>query len=265
MDITGKVAIITGAGRGIGEALAVTFAPHMRAVVVADRNEASARAVAHALQARGYVANHYVLDVSNEAQMVALVADTLARYGQVDVFISNAGIATGEGIAASTTTWHDAYDINVLAHVYAARACLADMLTRNEGALVQLVSAAALTTMIGDAPYTVTKHAALGFAEWLAVTYGTRGIQVSAVCPQGVETPLLREQTGVVGERIVRAAGAVLSPEAVAEVVLAGVLNGDFLILPHPDVATYAKAKATNPEQWIASMQRFARAVDEVE
>lgn len=263
MDITDKVAIITGAGRGIGAALAATFAPLCQALVIADRDETAAHAVATELTDRGLVANHYVLDVTDEAQMVALVADTTRRYGQVDVMVSNAGIATGQGLDASPKTWQDAYAVNVLAHVYAAQACLPGMLERKAGMLVQMVSAAALTTMLGDAPYTVTKHAALGFAEWLAVTYGTQGIQVSAVCPQGVETQLLREQTGAVGERVVRAAGEVLSPEAVALAVLDGVTRGDFLILPHPDVANFAKAKAENPARWIAGMQRFARSLQQ--
>lgn len=262
MELTGKVAIITGAGRGIGQALAETFAPHVGALVVADRDDTTARQVAASLQRGGHVATHYVLDVTDEAQMRALVDDTIRRYGQVDVMVSNAGIATGEGVEASAKTWQDAYAVNVLAHVYAANACLPGMLARGEGLFVQMVSAAALTTMIGDAPYTVTKHAALGFAEWLAVTYGTRGIQVTAVCPQGVETQLLREQAGTVGQRVVRAAGDVLSPQMVANAVVAGVQQNDFLVLPHPDVAAFAKAKVDDPKRWIAGMQRFAASLD---
>lgn len=261
MELTGTVAVITGAGHGIGAALAQVFAAECAAVVVADRDGDAAKAVADALTTSGATAHPYTVDVTDESQIVALIADTNARFGPVDVMVSNAGIATGEGIEAATDVWNNAYAVNVLAHVYAANACLPSMRERGRGALVQLVSAAALTTMIGDAPYTVTKHAALGLAEWLAVTYGAEGIQVTAVCPQGVETQLLREQTGVLGERIVRAAGDVLTPNAVATKVRDGVRRGDFLVLPHPDVATFAQAKRADPQGWIAGMQRFAARV----
>jgi len=257
MDLAGTVAVITGGGGGIGAALAAVLAPVCRAVVVADIDMPAATATATALNAKGFTASAYHVDVTDETQVQALIADAISRYGQVDVMVSNAGIATGQGVTASATTWQRAYAVNVLAHVYAANACLPGMRARGYGALVQMVSAAALTTMIGDAPYTVSKHAALGLAEWLAVTYGSEGIQVSAVCPQGVETRLLQEQTGELGGQVVRAAGDVLSPETVAQVVFDGVSAGTFLILPHPDVAVYAQAKATDPQRWINSMQRF--------
>jgi len=258
MELSGTVAIVTGGGRGIGAALAGALAAHCRAVVVADRSPEAVDTVVDALTARGFTASGFVADVTDEAQVNALVFAAIKRYGQVDVMVSNAGIATGEGLFAADATWQDAYAVNVLAHVYAAKACLPGMLARGSGALVQMVSAAALTTMIGDAPYTVSKHAALGLAEWLAVTYGQQGIQVSAVCPQGVETQLLREQTGVLGEQVVRAAGVVLSPDQVADGGVEGVRAGTFLILPHPDVASFAQVKANDPERWIAGMQRFA-------
>lgn len=262
MDLSGKVTVVTGAGRGIGEAIAYEFGQVCRAVVVADRDTQSADAVTKRLADAGVTANAYVLDVTDEKQMVGLIDDTHARYGQVDVMVSNAGIATGAGVDAPVPVWQDAFGVNVMAHVHAANACLPGMRARGGGALVQIVSAAALTTMIGDAPYTVTKHAALGLAEWLAVMYGTDGIQVCAVCPQGVETRLLREQAGEVGEKVVRAAGDVLSPGAVARAVRQGVEANTFLILPHADVATFGQAKRADPERWIAGMQRFARKLD---
>src|SRR6266542_1865747 len=199
------------------------------------------------------------VDVTDEQQVRALVEATLAEHGRIDLFCSNAGITTGAGIEADAEQWQRSWAVNVLAHVYAARAVLPSMLDRGEGYLLQTCSAAGLLTAVGDAPYTVTKHAAVGFAEWLAVTYRGRGIRVSALCPQGVDTDMLR--TGLraehVGARVTAASGRVLDAAEVAEAALAGIAEERFLILPHPEVAEYLARKTTDHERWLAGMQRL--------
>jgi NAD(P)-dependent dehydrogenase (short-subunit alcohol dehydrogenase family) len=201
------------------------------------------------------------VDVTEEEQVRDLVAGAERRYGRVDVFCSNAGVAVGDGLAATDAAWQRAWEVNVLAHVYAARAVLPGMLERGEGYLLQTCSAAGLLTAVGDATYTATKHAAVGLAEWLAITYGDRGIRVSALCPQGVRTPMLNDglATGHLGARIVAASGAILEPDEVADAVVAGMAAERFLILPHPEVHGYAERKATDPDRWLASMRGLVR------
>lgn len=254
MELAGKVAIVTGAGNGIGRALASRFAADGAKVTVAD---VDADAVARVAEEIG--ALPLTCDVSVEADVQHLVAATEEAHGPVDLFASNAGIAVGGSVDASDEDWQRIWDVNVMAHVYAARAVLPSMLDRGSGYLLQTVSAAGLLTNIGAAPYSVTKHAALGLAEWLAITYGDRGIKVSALCPQGVATNMLLggQDIGDVGASVVTAAAGVLQPEEVADVVVEGLRDERFLILPHPEVADYFQRKAGDYDRWLGGMRRL--------
>ncbi len=266
MDLQGKVVVVTGGGSGIGAAMARRFATEgARAVVVADLDEARAREVAAQVERAGVGGVAVRTDVRSEPQARALVATALERFGQVDLVCSNAGVAFGRGLDAGDEDWALAWSVNVMAHVYAARAALPAMLGRGEGYLLQTCSAAGLLTSPGDAPYTLSKHAAVAFAEWLAIAYGDRGVKVSALCPQGVRTPMLvgALEAGNPAARAVAAVGELLEPDEVAEAVVEGLAAERFLILPHPEVATFLRQKASDPDRWLAGMRRLvARAAD---
>jgi NAD(P)-dependent dehydrogenase (short-subunit alcohol dehydrogenase family) len=255
VDLSGRVAVVTGGAGGIGAALARRFAAEGAAgVVVADLDGPAATAVAAGI---GAIAVGVGVDVTDEEQVRGLVAGAEQRFGRIDLFCANAGVTAGAGIEASDADWQRAWAVNVLAHVYAARAVLPGMLARGEGYLLHTCSAAGLLTAVGDAPYTVTKHAALGLAEWLAVTYRDRGIRVSALCPQGVRTPMLTDglDAGHIGAVVTAASGAVLSPDEVAQAVVEGLAAERFLILPHPEVATFARRKTEDPDAWLSAMR----------
>jgi NAD(P)-dependent dehydrogenase (short-subunit alcohol dehydrogenase family) len=258
VELTGRVVVVTGAARGIGEALVRRFAASgAAAVVVADLDLATASAVAGSL---GPVAVPFQVDVSVEESVVALVTAAVERFGRIDLFCSNAGVTSGTGLDATDADWQRSWSINVLGHVYAARAVLPAMLERGSGYLLHTCSAAGLLTAVDDAPYTVTKHAAVAYAEWLSITYGDRGIRVSALCPQGVDTDMLRGglAAGHRGAVVTAASGRVLSPEDVAEAAAAGIAEERFLILPHPEVATYEQRRAQDRERWLAAMRGIA-------
>lgn len=251
MQLAGRVAVITGGAGGIGAALARRFATEKaEAVIVTDRDAGAAARVAESL---GVPAEGLAVDVSVEEQLQELVAAVEQRYGRIDLFCSNAGITAGAGVEAPDKLWSLAWSVNVMAHVYAARAVLPGMLARGEGYLLQTCSAAGLLTAVADAPYTATKHAAVGLAEWLAVTYGDRGIRVSALCPLGVRTPMLTEGLDAdhLGARMVAASGAVIEPDDVAAAVIGGLAEERFLILPHPEVSTHMSRKAGDPDRWL--------------
>ncbi|TDC77478.1 SDR family oxidoreductase [Micromonospora sp. KC606] len=259
MNLTDRIAVVTGGAGGIGAALARRFAAEgAAAVVVADRDAAAANRVADGI---GPAARAAAVDVSLESDLRELVADTERRYGRIDLFCANAGTATGAGIEADDADWDRAWRVNVMHHVYAARAALPGMLTRGEGYLLHTCSAAGVLTAVGDAPYTATKHAAVGFAEWLAITYRDRGVKVSALCPQGVDTPMLSDglAAGQLGARVITASGAVLTPEAVADATIVGLAEERFLILPHPEVARYALRRAEDPDGWQAGLRKLIR------
>jgi NAD(P)-dependent dehydrogenase (short-subunit alcohol dehydrogenase family) len=245
-----KVIIVTGGATGIGRALCRRFAREgPRAIVVADLDADGAQAVADEINGWAIAA-----DVSREPDVARLVSAVTERYGAIDLFCSNAGIIIEGGEETPDAAWQAIWGVNVMAHVYAARAVLPAMLARGEGYLLQTVSAAGLLSQIGSAPYAVTKHAALAFAEWLSVTYGDRGIKVSAICPQGVLTDmLLRPRAG--GESFLKA-GAV-TPEHVAECAVAGIADERFVILPHPEVAEYFQRKASDYDRWLRGMRRL--------
>jgi len=256
MELSDKVVIVTGAARGIGYALAERFvAEGARGVTICDLDPADCRTAVDRL---GDTAFDAAADVSVEADVARVVTRTEERFGPVDLFVSNAGIGTGQGIDAPDDVWQRIWEINLLAHVYGARAVLPSMLARGEGYLLSTASAAGLLSNIGDAPYTVTKHAAVALAEWLAITYGDRGIRVSCLCPQGVNTDLLRSGLDLHGGSTnAVAAQGVIEPSDVAEAVVRGLAAEQFLILPHPEVATYIQHKASDRDRWLAGMRRL--------
>jgi NAD(P)-dependent dehydrogenase (short-subunit alcohol dehydrogenase family) len=259
VELTGAVTVVTGAGSGIGAALARRFAAEgAAAVVVSDRDGGAAEKVAAEI---GGTAD--TTDVTDEAAVAALVERTLAAHGRIDLFCSNAGVFAGGGVEVDTDTWQQVFAVNVLAHVYAARAVLPSMLERGSGYLLNVASAAGLLTTPGDAPYTVTKHGAVALAEWLAVTYGGRGIGVSTVCPLGVATPLLLDplEQGSSAASVVAASGPVISADDVAQAVVEGLVDERFLILPHPEVGTYWAQKAADPDRWLAGVRRLVRKI----
>jgi NAD(P)-dependent dehydrogenase (short-subunit alcohol dehydrogenase family) len=252
MEIKDKVVIVTGAASGIGKALAERFAKEgARAVVVADLDGAGAEAVAGTLGGLGLR-----VDVSNEAEVQQLVKTATERFGRIDVFCSNAGIIARADEDASNAQWQRHWDVNVMAHVYAARAVLPQMLARGEGYLVQTASAAGLLSQVNAAPYSVTKHAAVGFAEWLSIAYGDRGIRVACLCPQGVLTPMLMGQDGMQRAHSFLGEGAV-APEAVADEVVRAMRDERFLVLPHPEVLTFMQRKTADYDRWLGGMRRL--------
>lgn len=259
VDPRGAVIVITGGGSGIGRALARRFAAaDARGIVLADRNGDTARRVAEEIGERALA---LACDAADEAQLQAVLAAARTTFGPVDLFCANAGVAVGEGLG-TPDEWHAAMSVNVEAHVVAARLLLDEWLARGSGYFLATASAAGLLSQIGSAPYAVTKHAAVGFAEWLALTYGERGIKVSCLCPMGVRTPMLEgEHTIGVGMTAVAASGAMLEPDSVADVVLEGLRAERFLILPHPEVAEFFRRKAADYDRWLAGMSRFQASV----
>ncbi len=250
MQLNGKVAVVTGGANGIGRALCERFAAEgASGIVVADCDAAGARAVAEQI---GGLA--VAVDASNEADIRKLVDETTKTFGRIDLFCSNAGIALGGGPEAPDADWQRIWDVNLMAHVYAARAVLPGMLERGEGYLLQTASAAGLLTSIGSAPYAVTKHAAVALAEWLSITYGP-AIKVSCLCPQGVFTNMLMRPDAGPATEFLRAEA--LQPEQVADSVIEALAAETFLILPHPVVAKYMMHKATDYDRWIRGMRRL--------
>lgn len=265
MDLTGKVAVVTGGASGIGRALALRLAEAgVAGVVVADLDGAGAEAVAGEIGAR---AIGVACDVGDDAANAELIAAAESAFGPVTLFCANAGIGGGgDLLSVSDEDWARAYAVNVDAHVFAARRLVPGWLERGEGYFVATASAAGLLAQIGSAPYSVTKHAAVAFAEYLSITYGNRGVRVSCLCPMGVNTPLLAgdgSKASELASAVVRAAGNVLEPEDVAETVLQAIGDERFLILPHLEVEEFYRRKGDDHERWLKGMRRLQRAVDE--
>ncbi len=249
MNVQGKSIVVTGGAKGIGKALCQRFAKEgARGIVVADIDGKLAAEVAGEIDGMAVA-----IDVSNETDMVRLVQHAIDRYGQIDLFCSNAGIMVPGGADASDADWARIMGVNVMAHIYAVRAVLPAMLARGEGYFLQTVSAAGLLSQIGSAPYSVTKHAAIGFAEWLSIMHGGSGIKVSALCPQGVRTDMLFRAKP---EENFLLEGSV-TPEHVAESVIQGLACEQFLILPHPEVSEYFRRKADDYDRWLRGMRRL--------
>ena len=254
MNLQGKVAIITGGASGIGAALAERLAADgARGIVVADINLAQAEGVAAAINTDGGKrALALRCDVSVEADIQALVAATRARFGQIDLYFSNAGIGGGNGgFDVADPVWDKMWQIHGMAHVWAARAVVPEMVARGEGGFVVTASAAGLLNIVDSAPYAVTKHAAVAFAEWLRLAYGRRGVRVCCLCPQGVATAMT---AGGAGSAEV---DGMLSPAQVAADVVTALHDETFLVLPHPEVLTYLRGKTQNYDRWLGGMQKL--------
>lgn len=258
MELEGKHVVVTGAARGIGAALATRFHAAGAKVVLADRD---GLADVHD-QLHGSV--EVVADVSTEAGNVALIRAAEEAFGPIDLFFANAGVGLGGDPMAAEDLWETSFAVNFHAHRWAARHLLPVWLERGEGYFCSTASAAGLLAQIGSATYSTSKHAAVAFAEWLSITYGDRGLRVSCLCPQGVNTDMLNAGSELgqnVGGDVVRASGDVLEPSEVAEVVAQAIADERFLILPHREVADYLALKATEPERWLRGMRKLQRRI----
>jgi NAD(P)-dependent dehydrogenase (short-subunit alcohol dehydrogenase family) len=248
MDIRGKRVVITGGASGIGRAMALRFAAEGAAhVCVADLQADAVRDVAKEVDGTGIAC-----DVSSEADVQNLVAQARKAMGQVDVFCSNAGIAVLGDENESDAMWQKNWDIHVMGHVYAARALVPEMTARGEGYLVNTASAAGLLSHVNSATYTVTKHAAVAFAEWLSINYGKQGVRVSVLCPQAVRTAMTVGREGGVAS-----VDGMMEPEVLAECVVQTMAKESFLILPHPEVLDYMQRKVGDYDRWLGGMQRL--------
>lgn len=255
MQVKDQVVVVTGGANGIGRALCRRFAKEgARAIVVADIDAEGAARVAQEIGSRAVVT-----DVGKERDVANLVRLATHAYGPIDLFCSNAGIAIEGGPETPDADWQRIWQINVMAHVYAARAVLPGMVARGRGYLLHTASAAGLLTLLGSAPYSVTKHAAVAFAEWLAITYEPKGIKVSCLCPLGVRTDMVASATGGVGALLRDGA---IEPDAVADAVVAGLREERFVILPHPEVAEYFRRKAGDYDRWLRGMRRLQASLD---
>jgi len=262
-----KTAVVTGGGHGIGEALCRRLAQDNIKVVVADLDYEAAQNVAAEID--GVAVK---VDVGDEADMTAMIDKVEDTVAPIDMFVSNAGLVFGDGKSGAASAdgvlapvddrWEISWRVNVMAHVYAARVLVPRMVARGGGYLVSTASAAGLLSSIGDAAYSVTKHAAVGFAEALAIRHGDEGIKVSMVCPQAVATRMLDLAVGPGAEENVFGgadADGIMTPEQVADCIVDGVAKGQFLIAPHPEVLGYFQRKAADYDRWIGGMQRFRR------
>jgi NAD(P)-dependent dehydrogenase (short-subunit alcohol dehydrogenase family) len=248
MKLSGRHVVVTGGANGIGAAMARRFASEGARVVVADLEAELLMVVAAETGGLGVPT-----DVRIEHQVTALVTAAEARYGPIDLFCSNAGVVVEGGEDASDAAWERSIAVNLLAHVYAARVLVPRMIARGGGYLLNTASAAGLLTQIGSAPYSVTKHGAVAFAEWLSITYGDQGLKVSVLCPQAVRTNMTAgtEEGGVAG------VDGMLEPDDVAAAVVVGLDAERFLILPHPVVADYFRRKADDYDRWLRGMRRL--------
>jgi NAD(P)-dependent dehydrogenase (short-subunit alcohol dehydrogenase family) len=267
MKLEGRTVLVTGAAGGIGRALALRCAAEGARVAVTDVQADGLARVADELgrvrDALGRARDELgagqlavAADVTDEQALASLLSQVQSELGPVEVFFANAGVAIGEDpVNTPDEVWDLAFNVNVRSHILAARQLVPGWLERGEGYFVATASAAGLLTQIGSAPYSVTKHAAVAFAEWLSVTYGDRGIRVSCLCPMGVRTAMLQGEE--LSHRVVMAAGAVLEPEEVAGAVVEAIDQERFLILPHPEVLTFFQRKAMDYDRWLAGMRRL--------
>jgi len=253
-NVSGAGVVVTGAGSGIGRAIALRLAADGARVVVNDLDAAAAAAVA--AEAGGYALPG---DVGTGPGVAGLVEAAAGLLGGIDVYCSNAGTVAGAGPEAPDDQWQRAWEVNTMAHVRAARALLPGWLDRGAGTFVVTASAAGLLTMLGAAPYSATKHAAVGFSEWLAATYAHRGLTVHCICPQGVRTRMLAG-SGPAGDVVL--AGAAIEPEQVADALAAAMRDGRFLVLPHPEVHDYYVQRATDTGRWLRGMSRLQQRVE---
>jgi len=252
--VSGAGAVVTGGGGGIGRAIARRLAADGARVVVHDLDPAAAQAVAAEIGGLAVAG-----DAGTEQGVGELIKAATGFLGEIDIYCSNAGTVAGAGPESADDLWQRAWEVNTLAHVRAARLLLPGWLARGSGTFVVTASAAGLLTMLGAAPYSVTKHAAVGFAEWLAATYAHRGLAVHCICPQGVRTQMLAA-SGRAGEVVL--AAAAIEPERVADALAAALAEGSFLVLPHPEVRDYYVQRATDTDRWLRGMSRLQQRID---
>lgn len=266
MDFQGRTTVVTGAANGIGAALSRRFHAAGANVVLADRDAAPLERVTQELNdIRPGTAIGVVADIGTESGNIALINAARAKFGFIDLFYANAGIGGGTDLESTDEAmWEATFNINLNAHRWAAKHLLGEWLAEGRGYFCSTASAAGLLSQIGSAPYSVTKHGAVAFAEWLSITYGDRGLRVSCLCPQGVNTNLLNPPTtgdpntiAPSGGDVVKFAGVVLEPSDVAEVVYQAIVDERFLILPHPEVALYEQRKAADRDRWLAGMRKL--------
>ncbi|HEY6297092.1 MAG TPA: SDR family oxidoreductase [Streptosporangiaceae bacterium] len=255
--IDGSGAVVTGGGAGIGRALARRLAAGGARVVVNDVDAGAAAAVA--AEIGGYAAPG---DMATADGVHELIEAARGHLGEIDIYCSNAGIAAGQGPDAPEEAWQRSWEINLMAHVRASRQLLPGWLDRGRGCFVVTASAAGLLTMLGSATYSVTKHAAEAYAEWLAATYAHRGLTVHCICPQGVRTAML-EASGEAGKVVL--AAAAIEPEQVGDALAQALADGRFLVLPHPEVQGYYAFRASDPDKWLRGMNRMQQRIEEVE
>jgi len=260
-SVAGAGVVVTGGGSGIGAALCRRFAAEGARVVVNDLDGEAAAAVAASCPAAPRRPVPIAADAASEDGVAALISGARAELGEIDLFCANAGIVRLGGPEAAEADWEASWQVNVMAHVRAARLLLGPWLERGSGHLICTVSAAGLLTVPGSAPYAVTKHGALAFAEWLAVTYAHRGLTVQAICPLGVRTPML-EGSGPGAQQLL--GESAISPEAVADAVMAGIADGRFLILPHPEVAGMYAGRAAETDRWLRGMSQLQQRLEEL-
>lgn len=258
MEIKDKVVVVTGAASGIGKALSERFAIEgASAITVTDINSEGVNSTVSAIKNQTRALG-FICDVGKEEEVQSLVAKTIDEFGHIDLFCSNAGIFTAGGEHVSTDKWQTIWDINLMAHVFAARSVLPGMLDRGGGYLLNTSSAAGLLNQVGSAPYAVTKHAAIGFAEWLSITYGGRGINVSVLCPQAVRTAMTAG-----GDGGVAGLDGLLEPDQLADSVIETLEQERFLVLPHPEVLTYMRRKTDDYDRWLGGMRRLHERFEE--
>jgi NAD(P)-dependent dehydrogenase (short-subunit alcohol dehydrogenase family) len=256
-SVDGAGVVVTGAGSGIGAALARRFAAEGARVVVNDINAAAAAAVAESCGAHPIGA-----DAASEDGVAELIAAARSQLWEIDLYCANAGVARGRGPESAEADWDVSWQVNVMAHVRAARLLIEPWLERGSGHFISTVSAAGLLSIPGTATYAVTKHAALAFAEWLAFSYSHRGLTVQAICPQGVRTPMLAGGESAAERMLLENA---IEPEAVADLVIAAIADGRFLILPHPEVAEMYAGRAADTDRWLRSMNRLQQKLEAAE
>ena len=260
-SVAGAGVVVTGGGSGIGAALCRRFAAEGARVVVNDLDGEAAAAVAASCAAAPHRPAAIGADAASEDGVATLISGALAELGEIDLFCANAGIARVGGPEADDADWEASWQVNVMAHVRAARLLLGPWLDRGSGHLICTVSAAGLLTVPGSAPYAVTKHGALAFAEWLAVTYAHRGLTVQAICPLGVRTPML-DGSGPQARQLL--GESAIGPEAVADAVMAGIADGRFMILPHPEVAGMYAGRAAETDRWLRGMSQLQQRLEEL-
>src|SRR3954449_1575004 len=267
MEFQGRHVVVTGAAGGIGRALATRFHADGARVVASDRDAPGLAALVQELnRERADSAVAFPVDIGTESGNQSLVGAAEAAFGPIDLFFANAGVAIGTDLETPEADWELAFNVNVHAHRWAAKYLLPGWLARGEGYLCTTASAAGLLTQIGSAPYSLTKHAAVAFAEWMSITYGEQGIGASCLCPMGVNTALFRGGADDIADapvptQVVAAAGNVLEPDDVADVVVDALREERFLVLPHPEVLTFFQRKGSDYDRWLAGMRRLQRAV----